>query len=245
MIFRDIRIFIITLLLFSLLPGISHSQDVDIVSYLKRIENGSADEVRRELTGLKQGNPDNPSIMFLEGVLTENGQKAVLIYQDIVDNYPDSKYADAALYRIYSYYYALGLYESAEKKLAELTNNYPESPYIKIAKINQLPVNPGITREEEVPPKQKFVEPGNESRQAMDNFTIQAGAFSVKENAEALRLEFEKSGFISETKTKLVAGTTFHIVYVGKFSNENDAENFLKTINEKFNLTGRVIITPR
>ena len=244
MIIQNIKILVISSLIFSLLPGISYSQDVDIIPYLKRIENGNADDVRLELTGLKQENPNSPSIMFLEGVLTENGQKAVLIYQEIVDNYPDSKYADAALYRIYSYYYALGLYESADKKLSQLINNYPYSPYIKIAKHNQLPSNPEITREDDVTQNADSIRTENKSTRTEYKFTIQAGAFSVQENAENLRKEFENSGLFSEIREKLVAGTTFHIVYVGRFATEEDAESSLKTINGKFNLTGRVITIP-
>ncbi len=80
--------------------------------------------------------PDDPSVMFLDAVLKENGQEAVVIYQDIVDNHPKSKYADAALYRIFSYYYALGLYETAQEKLKQLKESYPTSPYIKVADQN-------------------------------------------------------------------------------------------------------------
>jgi tetratricopeptide (TPR) repeat protein len=218
------------------------AQDLNIVPYLQQIENGKADEVRYELIGLKEKYPGDPSVMFLEGVLTENGQKAVVIYQKVVVEYPDSKYADAALYRIYSYYYALGLYESATEKLNKLIADYPKSPYIRIAKQNQLPVNPDITQEDESDTTQQK----NEDLKGTDyKFTIQAGAFSNNENAKSLQLKFEKSGIFSEIKDKLVAGTTFHVVYVGKFVTENDAENFLQTINDKFELSGRVIEFPQ
>lgn len=229
-------------LLFSALSININAQDVNIVPYLQQIENGKADEVRNELIGLKEKYSDDPSVMFLEGVLTENGQKAVVIYQKVVDEYPDSKYADAALYRIYSYYYALGLYEAATEKLNKLITDYPNSPYIKIAKQNQLPVNPEITQEDDTDVTQQKKEDvvGDDYK-----FTIQAGAFSKIENAESLQLKFEKSGIFSEIKDKLVAGTTFHVVYVGKFVTENDAESFLKTINDKFELSGRVIQIPQ
>jgi tetratricopeptide (TPR) repeat protein len=231
----------LALLFFALSINI-YAQDVNIVPYLQQIENGEADEVRNELIGLKEKYPDDPSVMFLEGVLTENGQKAVVIYQKVVDEYPDSKYADAALYRIYSYYYALGLYEAATEKLNKLIADYPNSPYIKIAKQNQLPVNPEITQEDET----EVTQQKNEDVKETDyKFTIQAGAFSNIENAESLQLKFEKSGIFSEIKDKLVAGTTFHVVYVGKFVNENDAESFLKTINDNFQLSGRVIQFPQ
>ena len=231
----------LALLFFALSININ-AQDLNIVPYLQQIENGEADEVRNELIGLKEKYSDDPSVMFLEGVLTENGQKAVVIYQKVVDEYPDSKYADAALYRIYSYYYALGLYEAATEKLNKLITDYPNSPYIKIAKQNQLPVNPEITQEDDTDVTQQKKEDvvGDDYK-----FTIQAGAFSKIENAESLQLKFEKSGIFSEIKDKLVAGTTFHVVYVGKFVTENDAESFLKTINDKFELSGRVIQIPQ
>ncbi len=239
---QSIKNLVYLALLFSALSTNINAQDVNIVPYLQQIENGKADEVRNELVGLKERYSDDPSVMFLEGVLTENGQKAVVIYQKVVVEYPDSKYADAALYRIYSYYYALGLYESANEKLNKLITDYPKSPYIKIAKQNQLPVNPEITQED----KTDITQHKNEDVKGTDyKFTIQAGAFSKIENAESLQLKFEKSGIFSEIKDKLVAGTTFHVVYVGKFVTENDAGSFLKTINDKFELLGRVIQIPQ
>lgn len=239
---QSIKNLVYLALLFSAVPININAQDVNIVPYLQQIENGKADEVRNELIGLKERYSDDPSVMFLEGVLTENGQKAVVIYQKVVDEYPDSKFADAALYRIYSYYYALGLYESATEKLNKLIADYPKSPYIRIAKQNQLPVNPEITQED----KTDTTQHKNEDVKGTDyKFTIQAGAFSNNENAKSLQLKFEKSGIFSEIKDKLVAGTTFHVVYVGKFVTENDAGSFLKTINDKFELSGRVIQIPQ
>jgi tetratricopeptide (TPR) repeat protein len=242
MIPHSIKILIYFSLLFPALSLNLTAQDLNIVPYLQQIENGKADEVRNELIGLKEKYPGDPSVMFLEGVLTENGQKAVVIYQKVVVEYPDSKYADASLYRIYSYYYALGLYESATEKLNKLIADYPKSPYIRIAKQNQLPVNPEITQEDKTDTtKQK----NQDVKGTEYKFTIQAGAFSNNENAKSLQLKFEKSGIFSEIKDKLVAGTTFHVVYVGKFVTENDAESFLSTINDKFELSGRVIQIPQ
>jgi len=245
MIFYNFKIPAFLILIILATPLFLYSQEVDIVQYLKQIERGRVDEVKSELTNLKIEYPESPSIMFLDGVLTENGQTAVVIYQKIVDTYPNSKYADAALYRIYSYYYALGLYESADKKLNQLIINYPKSPYIRVANQNKLPINPDIEKEDDkvtrINSNQTKVEkPGLDYK-----FTIQAGAFSNIENAKSLQDKFEKSGIFSEIKEKQVAGSVFHIVYVGKFVTDNDAESFLKTINKKFDLNGRVITIPK
>ena len=234
-----IKTIIPTLILFFILNSLAYSQDVDIIPYLKQIESGNIDEVRSELLDLKEEYPENPSVKFLEGVLTENGQMAVVIYQDIVDNYSTSKYADAALYRIFSYYYALGLYETAQKKLDQLILDYPGSPYIKIARQNKFPEDENIAVNKE----EDSTEVNGEETVAEKEFkfTIQAGAFSNSENAESLKAEFLNSGIFSETKEKLVGGTMFHIVYVGKFLSENDAEGFLQVINTKYKLSGRIV----
>jgi len=100
------------------LTGKLYSQEVDIVPYLKAIENGNIGQAKEALVDLQEKNAADPSVMFLDAVLKENGQEAVAIYQDIVYNHPKSKYADAALYRIFSYYYALGLYETAQDNLS-------------------------------------------------------------------------------------------------------------------------------
>lgn len=227
------------LILLFILTGLANAQDVDIIPYLKQIESGNLDAARTELLDLKEEYPESPSVKFLEGVLTENGQLAVVIYQDIVDNYSTSKYADAALYRIFSYYYALGLYETAQKKLDRLILDYPGSPYIKIAQQNKFPEDKEVaidkqTDSTEVNGEETVVEQEYK-------FTIQAGAFSNRNNAESLKAEFLNSGIFSETKEKLVGGTMFHVVYVGKFLTKNDAEGFLQVINNRYELSGRII----
>jgi cell division septation protein DedD len=220
------------------------AQDVDIVPYLKQIESGDKQEAVQKLPALKSEYPNSPSVMFLEGVLTENGEDAVAIYSKIVNSYPGSKYADAALYRVYSYYFALGFYETAKEHLNKLQKNYPESPYIKIAERN-IPSEDEFTstqlRDNKVDKtdddkKEPVVQPAGKY-----NFTIQAGAFSKLSNAHALRDDFKDSGFFTEIKEKIVGGTAFHVVFVGQFNSEEDAKNFLQVINREYKLDGRVL----
>ncbi len=223
-------LFLVTMFFF-LIPTYSIAQDVDIVSYLKQIESGKKEEVEEILPELKKKYPNSPSVMFLEGVLTENGQDAVSIYSKIVNSYPASKYADASLYRIYSYYYALGLYEAAKNHMDRLKKEYPDSPYIKISDKN-IPSEDEITvvnKEQKKIPKTNY------------NYRIQAGAFGKLQNAQSLKKDFVDSGFKSEIKDKTIGGTVFHVVYVGEFLSEDEAKNFLQVINKEYKLDGRVI----
>jgi tetratricopeptide (TPR) repeat protein len=211
------------------------AQEVDIVPYLKMIEQGKLEEAKAKLLDLKTDNPKSSNLIFLEAVLTENGQDAVVLYQSLVDKYPKSTYADASLYRLYSYYFALGLYNTADKNFVKLKKDYPESPYIKMASVN-------VAKSEVDETKQQTTETSAQNEKEKDyNFSVQAGAFINAANAGVLKKEIESAGMISFIKEKNVAGTTFNVVYVGKFETRKEAEDFLPIANTRFRIAGRVV----
>ena len=216
-----------------------YPQDADIVPYLKAIENGDLASAKEALAELKEKNPDDPSVMFLDAVLKENGQEAVVIYQDIVDNHPKSKYADASLYRIFSYYYALGLYDTSREKLKQLKSSYPTSPYIQVAEQNIS----ALEKVDETKAETKVEEVKAKSEEDY-KFTIQAGAFTNLDNAKKLISELESASIYSQLGEKVVGGTSFHIVYAGKFENREDAENFLQVLSSRFNINGSIVPPP-
>ena len=219
--------------------GEIYSQEVNIVPYLKDIENGNVVQAKEALSDLKLKNPEDPSVMFLDGVLKENGQEAIVIYQNVVENYPKSKYADASLYRIFSYYYALGLYDTAREKLKQLKSNYPDSPYIQVADQNL-----SLLGKTDVKKTESKIEESKTVSEENFKWTIQAGAFTNLENASNLVSEFEENGIYSEMANKVVGGTTFHVVYAGKFVKLEDAESFLNVVNSKYKVNGTVVSIP-
>ena len=222
-------LFFISLLFFS---SPVFSQEKDIVPYLKLIEDGSRDSVLKVLPGLKNSSPNDPSVLFLEGVLTENGQDAVPVFNRIISDFPKSKYADASVYRLYSYYYSLGLYNTAGVFLNKLKKEYPGSPYIKMAENN-------IPSENEPSTSSQDLTSGENSKNF--RFTIQAGAFGNGSNAISLKTSFENAGYYSFIRNKSVGGSEFKVVYVGRFVNRDEAESFLHVVNNQFDLKGRIV----
>jgi cell division septation protein DedD len=235
-----IKFFSLLLLLNLILAaGKIYPQEVDIVPYLKAIENGNIGVAKEALVDLKEKNAADPSVMFLDAVLKENGQEAVAIYQDIADNHPESKYADAALYRIFSYYYALGLYETAQEKLKQLKESYPTSPYINVADQNL-----SALKKSDVKKTETNVEDTKSKVEENYKFTVQAGAFTNLDNANKLVGEFESAGIFSRLSEKAVGGTTFHVVYAGKFEKYEDAESFLQVVNSRYKINGSIVSIP-
>ncbi len=210
------------------------AQSPDITSALMDIESGKLDNAREKLEKLKKTNPNSPEVLFLEGVLIKEGNKALEKYKEVFEKYPGSKYADAALYRTFSYYYAVGSYKRAEKYLNELKKKYPGSPYIKAAN-RTIPSDDEVTVTESNPPdKEKQIFPKKEY------YTIQAGAFTSYENAKKMQKRFKKAGLTSKITSKQVGGSFLNIVTVGKFSSRKEAEKFLKVLKRDFSLEGRI-----
>lgn len=224
--------------------SLGFAQEIDIVPALQQIESGNLKKAEAILQELKSKNADDPSVLFLDAVLTRDGDQAVEKYKAILEKFPRFQYADAALYRIFSYYYSLGFYKKADEYLSELKKDFPESPYIKSAARNIPDVDETLAQKpEHVTPVTKPI-PEKIVRQTETktyNFTIQAGAFLNVDNAKNLYERLKKENYPAEITTKEVGGSILNIVSVGKFVSEEDAKPVLSLLEKKYNLKGRVV----
>lgn len=216
------------------------AQEVDIAPALQQIESGRISNATTMLLSFKSKNAGDPSVIFLDAMLTKDGDEALRKYATIIEKFPESRYADAALYKIFSYYYSLGFYKKAENYLDRLKKDFPESPYIKTAdhklpEIEEPTVQTIEKPEVPEPARQENVEAKSY------NFTIQAGAFLNVENAKNLCEQLKKENYFTEIFTKEIGGTILNVVNVGKFVNEEEAKPVLSFLQSKFNLKGRTV----
>jgi len=227
---------ILTILLIATSP--LFSQEVDIVPALQQIENGNIKSAETIMRELKTKNANDPSVIFLDAVLTKDGEEALEKYSTILEKYPDSKYADAVIYRIFSYYYSLGYYRKAETYLDRLKKDFPESPYIKTADrkipdIEEQPPQPIVTASKPVQPEKTEIK--------TYNFTIQAGAFLNVDNAKKLCDRLNKENYFTEITTKEIGGSILNVVNVGRFTTEEESKSVLSLLEKRFNLKGRTV----
>lgn len=219
-----------TLFLFLLISFTALAQEADITSALRQIDSGEILSASNILKELRSKNPNDPSVIFLDAVLTTNGEEALKKYSIIYEKYPKSKYSDAALYRIFSYYYSLGYYNKAETYLAKLKDEYPNSPYIKSAD-RKIPDVEDVVQINSV----------NNTETISYKFTIQAGAFLNPDNAKKLQQQIQADGYYADITTKEVGGSILNVVNVGKFQKEEETKPVLDYLSKKHNINGRVI----
>lgn len=202
----------------------------DIRRRLEMIQNGEGEKVKAELPDLLTRYQNHPGVMFLQAMLTTDGAQAARVYQTIVDNFPDSEWADDALYKLYQYYYSLGLYKTGDAKLQQLKEFYPLSPYSSDQAV-QAQQQKAADRE---PPA------GAEPVPAA-GYTVQVGAFSTMQNAEELKGRFERESYSAMISTVVSNGKTLHKVWVGEFKTYESAKRFAGEIKSKYNIDSIVV----
>jgi len=227
-----------------LFPLVLVGQEIDIVPALKEIEKGNITEARTLLRNFLLQSPNDPSVMFLDAVLTSDGNNAINKYEAIYKNSPNCKYADAALYRIFSYYYSLGIYNKATSYLDELKSSYPNSPYIKAADRTMPDDEILVEQSAEETSKPKVVsEPKIQTPTEEKNgdILVQAGAFLNLNNAKNLQTQIESDGYKTSLNAKEVGGSVLNVVVIENLQNQTEAEKILEYLKSKFKLSGRII----
>lgn len=212
------------------------------------IYSGQADRVRSELPDLATKHKDDAGVKYLEAVLTSDGSQAVRKYQALVDQSPKSIWADDALYRIYQYYYSIGLYKTADAKMDDLKKSYPNSIYV-VGAIDTQPieieqpapspvhVTPPATEE----PKETVAQP-KESLTVKGRYAVQTGAFSTRQSAQK-QIDFlagiDMKGILS---TKQSGEKTLFVVTVEGFASEQEARASIADLQTTHNLQSIIVI---
>jgi len=206
----------------------------DIRRRVEMIERGQGEAVRAELPTLMTNFQNNPGVLYLQAILTTDGAESVNIYQSIVDNFPTNEWADDALYKLYQYYYSVGLYKTAEQKFEQLKRDYPYSAY------GSQDAPPEAKKPQAQEPPAEVKSPSTVPKFAT-TYTVQVGAFSTLQNAEELKTRFEKEKYSSSIFTIVQSGKRMHKVWVGEFQSYDEAKRFTGEIRKKFNLESIVV----
>jgi tetratricopeptide (TPR) repeat protein len=227
--------------------GFAQEAGPDISRYLAQIEAGQVDQVRAEVPALLAQYPNTPAVLYLHAATTPDGAEAVRIYQSIFDNFPKSEWADDALYRVYQFYHAIGLYRTAEIKLNQLRQMYPKSKYVTqdvAADTRNLPEESMPAHIE--PPKNEPEPLGvptykEEPTVVVFPYTLQVGAYTTQVNAEKQKLFFEDLGLPVEVINKVKNGRSLYLVLVGNFRTYDEAKAKGAEFKKRYNIDNLVV----
>ena len=207
----------------------AQNAEADVAKYIAMVRNGQVEAVKAEVPSLLAKYPNNPGVLYLQALTTSEGAEAVRIYQSIVDNFPSSEWADDALYKVYQFYYSLGLYRTAEIKMAQLRKNYPNSPLLSgsaDAPSKQLP--------EEKPDAGAAA--ARTPASPAETFTLQVGAYTTGVNAQRQKSFFEDLGYPVEVINRVKEWRSLFLVIVGTYTSADEAREQGAAIKKKHNI---------
>jgi cell division septation protein DedD len=225
----------------------------DVQQLVDLVNRGQGDVVKAELPSLLTRYPNNPGILYVQALLTSEGAEAVRMYQSIVDNFPKSEWADDALYKVYQFYYSLGLYRTAELKMAQLKREYPSSKYItssagpeavKPAAEAQKPQQkPAATPPPAKPTAAPAAPAESPAQQAGETglFSLQVGAYTALTNADRQKKYFEERGYTAEVISRVRDGRSMYVVLVGAYRTYDEAKARAAEIKQRLNIDSFVL----
>ena len=236
--------------------------------YLSLIHEGQADGVREHLPELISKYPNNPDVLYLKALLTQDGLSAVDQYQSILERFPESRFAPDAAMKIGEYFYARGLYTQAAALLRTLPMKYPR--YTQIQQAADLMVSsflaigetdsaryyalvlksmyPGVDVEQYG--LGEFKQPASQVFQLKKKvpeqkpYVVQIGAFGNVDNAKRLKLQVSQIGYeviINPVKSN---GKKFHAVRIVRFKSKREAERVGREIKKKLGTDFRILYRP-
>ena len=75
--------------------------------YISLLNEGNSSGVRDQLPELISKFPNDPDVLFLKALLTQDGMSALEQFGNLLDKYPESKYAHDAAIKIGEYFFAI------------------------------------------------------------------------------------------------------------------------------------------
>jgi len=159
---------------------------------------------------LEKTHADKAGVLFLRAMCEENAEKALDIYQRIVEEYSTSSWADDALHRLYQYSYAVGAYRTARTYQERMDKEYPRSPF----------ASPSAA-------------PASETAGSEKQYSVQIGAYSKEADARRRIEQLKAKGYTAYLREKSVNGKTVHAVWLGIFPSYAKAQAFARKLKEQ------------
>ena len=204
------------------------AQNIDL--YITLLEKGKINEVKENLPELIERYPRDPGIFFLKGLISSDTDEALLNYQTLISEFPNSDYASLSQMKIGEYLFARGLYSQASIQFKKTIINYPNGDHHQRAldlMVNSYQasgendsVRISLINIKDLYPRLDFNKYGvnglnNDKREAK---LVRLDPSIISDRLKSAKAKRKKSIFISKPKSKP------WVVQVGAFGKYNNAK---------------------
>jgi tetratricopeptide (TPR) repeat protein len=244
---------IVTLLIIPLLL-IANNID-EAIRLFNSFQFDRAEEIFKEVIKEKN-NPRIAEAYYYMGRLSVSPDAALLYYNEVINNYPTSRYADISYLEIAKIDIAREKYKSAIAALKELLQKFPDTQvkdetlfWLGVAHISGGQKEAGLQFFEQLKtsfPRSIWSEraaqiiPQTTGATGNEYFTVQVGSYRDKSNAQTLYQELTKKGLNVKIVEAVVKGNTYFRVWVGQFETLEGAKAF-SLVLDSLGIKGNVV----
>lgn len=203
---------------FLLAASIGRAQTTPVSTYIQQVAKGWSTDAKKALPDLLIDRPDDPGVMFLHAALVDDPQRALPLLERIVQTYPSSEWADDALSRVILMACVAKDAAKAKAQFAKMRDQYANSPLLPIT-YDALRMTVGVPAATETAPSPS--QPTGETSAAGEKtYTINAGSFASKADAQKLMDVFAAKRIRARLAEKWANGKRSWVVQVGEYDSE-------------------------
>jgi hypothetical protein len=243
------------------------NQDSQLTSLLKA---GRLEEARAIIRHRTDTEKTSDYYLFLHGMFSLDADSASLIYQRLMEEFPQSVYCDDALFRLAQLKYAQGLYKTSLTSFNKILSDHPLSPktpqcYYWMGLCYQATDSPDsakiyfekvgtdtpssplsqIARDElQQLHDNNIIEQNSENRNLPLKFSVQVGAFLDQSTALINKSFYEKEGYRVHLRTKMKDNQQWYLVWLESFDSREEARKFGENLMKKYDISFFTVSEP-
>lgn len=208
------------------------AQGPNIRPWLQQIASGWTTEAKKALPDLLIDHPTDPGVMFLHASLVDEPQRAMPMYDRIVEGFPASEWADDALLRITMYAAHRRDTIKARRSLMTFRDQFSKSDLLPVASdVVRIAVGLPAASERPAAVEKAVVKAADAAAKPAAKYAIQVGSFKQRVYAAKATASYTAKRMMARVVERKVAGAKpFYVIHVGDYASEAEASKDLNAV---------------
>jgi len=208
------------------------AQGPSVRPWLQQIASGWTTEAKKALPDLLIDHPTDPGVMFLHASLVDEPQRAMPMYERIVETYAASEWADDALLRVTLYAAYRRDTIKARRSLMTFRDQFSKSDLLPVA-ADAVRMSVGLPAAADRQPTVEKVAAKSVEAAAKPatKYVVQVGSFSSRVLAAKATAGYTAKRMLARVAEKKVSKTkTLYVIHVGDYATEAEASKDLGAV---------------
>lgn len=221
------------------------AQKTPVKTYIQQVAKGWTSDAKKALPDLLIDQPDDPAVTFLHATLVEDPERAMPLFERIVQNYPSNEWADDALLRLILHACIKKDAEKAKTQFRKMRDLFSNSDLLPVA-YDAMRMSVGVppatastatastaasntATSSTATAKPATTTPAT-AETATVVYTLATLTTENKADADKLVNDFKKKRMRVRLADKTIKGKRNYIVEVGEYATEVDAAKDIEAV---------------